>query len=325
MKMLIKTSFLLLLAAVLFTACEQENLDEIVPRDPDYQPEIVDVNPILYSLQPSSSEELMLDCITIPLPIDLLQQSGNTITINTIEELEEASILADSIVDFVYPFEAENESGIIIIESIEDLVIALSNCGIIVNPDCTEDQNAHVLLFYNSLNIFTINRYVYEINYPVSLNVEGTSVILTNDDDYLPAIGGDPFQPLETELLYPITITQFGRDIELNSDSDVCDFYATLDEDCENKPAHIQFFFNEGAGTPINCSYFIDYPLDIVLNGDTLLVESREAYLNELNASPNAYDGIELVYPVTATKASDGVQLNFEATVDICQYLDNCQ
>lgn len=325
MKMLLKTSFLLLLAAVLFTACEQENLEEIVPEDPGFQPEVVEVNPMISSLRPSSSDELLLDCITIPLPIDFLQQSGSTITINTTEELEEATMLADSIVDFVYPFDAEDELGVIVIDNVEDLVIALTNCEPDTAPNCPEDQDAHVLLFYNALDIFTLNRYVYEINYPVSLDVEGTVIVLNSDEEYLPAIGGDPFRPLATELLYPLTITQFGRVITLNSDSDVCDFYATLDEDCENKPSHIQFFFNGGTGTPINCAYFINYPLEIVTSGDTLVVDSRATYLNALNTTPDAYDNFELVYPVGAARANNGDPLSFESEADICLYLDNCQ
>lgn len=314
----------MLLTAVLFTACDQENLDTLVPSDPQYQPEVVDVNPLMYSLQANSSDELIISCLTIPLPIDLLQQSGSIITVSTQEELDDALMLPDSIADFVYPFGAVVGMDVIVIESIEDLGQAIIECST-VPFDCVQDVDAHVLLFYNALNIFTLNRYVYDINYPVSLIVEGTQVVINNDDEYLPAIGGNPSQFLEVELIYPITITQFGRDIVLNNDSDVCDFNSTLDEACENKPAHIQFFFNGGPGTPINCAYFINYPLEIMLNGTTIEVATREDYLNELNASPDAYDNITLVYPVTATTFIDGEQLNFEVEADICQYLGNCQ
>jgi hypothetical protein len=111
----------------------------------------------------------------------------------------------------------------------------------------------------------------------------------------------------------------------LNSDDDVCDFYQTLDEACENKPAHIQFFFNEGGGVPVDCAYLINYPVDILINGNTITVETRQDYLNELNASPSAYDDIELVYPVSLVKLNDGTQVTIESEEDICQFLDNCQ
>ncbi|GAB4407804.1 MAG: hypothetical protein OHK0039_10450 [Bacteroidia bacterium] len=166
---------------------------------------------------------------------------------------------------------------------------------------------------------------MYEINYPVTLLVQGNQVVINNDSEYLPAVGGSPSNLLPTDLVYPITITQFGRDIVLNSDTDVCQFYQTLDEPCTNKPAHIQFFFNEGSGTRISCTYFIDYPVSIISDGDTLQIQTRDAYLTELNASPNAYNDIELIYPVGAAKFIDGSQLSFGSDADLCQYLNSCQ
>jgi hypothetical protein len=232
-------------------------------------------------------------------------------------------MLADSLVDFVYPFTAISNNSVFQIGEIDDLALALIACAS-TTLDCS-DLDAHVLLFFNALNILTTNNYVYEINYPVTLLVEGNQVVINSDSQYLPAIGGSPFSYLETELVYPITITQFGRDIILNSDADVCQFNETLSEACVNKPPHIQFFFNEGGGTPLNCAYFISYPVEIVSNNDTLQIQTRDDYLNELNSSPNAYGDIELVYPVGATKFVDGQQLSFGADADICQYLNNCQ
>jgi UDP-N-acetylmuramyl-tripeptide synthetase len=123
---------------------------------------------------------------------------------------------------------------------------------------------------------------------------------------------------------YLATITQFGRDIVLNSDEDVCAFHETLSEDCENKPAHIQFFFRGGSGSPINCAYFIEYPVGINLNGNVIEIDSRNEYLAVLNASPTAYDDITLVYPVSAFKLNDD-EIIFGADAEICEFLNNCQ
>ena len=312
-----------LFLSMLFVACDRYNIDEIIPEKATFQIDTVATNPLLKGLQSFGPDSLLLDCIKIPFPIDLLQASGNTITVNSEAELDAASMLPDSLVDFVYPFDAVDENGIVTIQRIEDLAIALTYCGSTA-VDCSE-QDPHVLLFFNALNILTMNRYAYEINYPVTLLVQGNQVVINSDSDYLPAVGGSPFDLLETDLVYPITVTQFGRDIVLNSDNDVCQFYQTLDEPCANKPAHIQFFFNEGGGTRISCSYFIDYPVSIVSDGDTLLIQDRDAYLTELDASPNAYSDIELLYPVGATKVIDGQQLSFGSESDICQYLNSCQ
>jgi hypothetical protein len=327
MRITSKIIFSTLFLALLFVACDRQNIDEIIPASGTFEIDTVATNPFVKNIQSSGPDSILLDCIKIPFPLNFLQASGNTVTVNTEAELDSASMLPDSLVDFVYPFDAVVDTGIIQVQDIEDLIIALQYCGTITIDtlfDCSH-SDPHVLLFFNALNILTTNKYPYEINYPVTLVVDGNQVAINSDSAYLPAIGGSPFNFLPTDLVYPITITQFGRDIVLNSDNDVCQFYQTLDEPCANKPAHIQFFFNEGGGTPINCAYFINYPVSMISDGDTLQIQTRNEYLTELNSSPNAYGDIELIYPVGASKFADGSQLSFGSASDICQYLNNCQ
>lgn len=325
MKILNKLSVVGLLMAVLLTGCEKENVDRIIPQSPNYTADTVDVNPLIKQMKAYSSDTFYISCISVPFPIDFLQASGNVITVSSEIELNTAMELADSIVDFVYPFTAVDSNQVIVIQKGEDLVKAIVNCSLITGPSDCDDFDAHTLLFFNALNILTTNNYVYDINYPVTLLVEGNQVVLNKDDDYLPAIGGSPFRYKETELVYPITITQFGQNIVLNSDQDVCDFYQTLNEACGNKPPHIQFFFNEGGGTAISCTYFINYPVDITLGGNVLQIKTRKDYLNLLNSSATAYNDIDLIYPVGATKYMGNTQLSFSSDADLCQYLDNCR
>ena len=320
-----KISLSLFFLGILFSACQKENFDIITPEDPKFQPDTVEVNPLIKRIGSFSADSVYIVCIRIPYPVAFLQASGDTITVNSEVEIDSAFMLADSIVNFIYPFTAVDDSGVIQITDIEDFLLALRLCGSAPPATACPGEDAHTLLFFNALNILTLNNYVYEINYPVNLIVEGTQVTITSDSQYLPAIGGSPFNYKETDLVYPITITQFGQDIQLNNDADVCAFYETLDEACTNKPAHIQFFFNEGGGAPIDCAYFINYPVNITSNGTPISIPSREDYLNELDASPTAYNDIQLVYPVSVSKASDGQQVSFATDADICQYLDNCQ
>lgn len=320
-----KIIFSSLFFVLLFSACDRENIDEIISETEAYRIDTVVVNPIVKSIQSFSPDSINLDCVSIPFPVDLVQTSGNVVTANSQTELDSLSMLPDSLADFVYPFDAVDATGLVTIQNVGDLVIAIATCPDPVPvSDCSRSL-PHVLLFFNALDILTINKYPYTIHYPVTLDVDGTQVVINKDDEYLPAVGGSPFDLLPTELVYPITITQFGQDIVLNNDNDVCQFYETLGEPCANKPAHIQFFFNEGAGTRISCAYFINYPFDIVSDGDTLQIQTGDEYLTELNSSPNAYGDIELLYPATATKFDDGSQLNFNSDSDICSYLNNCQ
>lgn len=323
--MKLKLSILVLWGASIFTACQKENIDKITPNEPTIKVDTVDVNPYIADLKAFNPDTIYLDCIKIPFPVNFRQESGSTITISSDSQLQNAQRLTDPIVDFVYPFDAVTRTGPKRMSSVEDIFLALIDCDTTTQNTNCADQDPHVLLFFNALDILTRNNYEYDINYPVTLLVEGTRKVLNDDDDYLPAIGGSPFNYPETELVYPISITQFGRTITLNNDDDVCRFYQTLDEDCTNKPAHIQFFYNEGAGTRISCSYFINYPVSISLNGVTKTINSRTEYISELNASPTAYSNITLNYPVNMRKYQGNQTVTFRADNEICAYLTNCR
>lgn len=323
MKILFKTSALLLLLTLLFTACNKENVDELSYNEPVNQVDTVGINPLLSQMKTYATDTIYMDCIKIPLPVSFLQASGTSITVNTSSELDAALQLSDSLVDFIYPFQVLDSNGTIQINLIDDLMLALINCA--SQPAQCADLEPHVILFFNALNILTINKYEYDIIYPVSIIVEGNTVVLTKDDDYLPAIGGSPFNFKETELVYPISVRQFGRTLTFANDNDVCDFYQTLDEPCANKPAHIAYFFNEGNGTPINCTYFVNYPVNITLNGSPLQINSRADYLNLLNNTVGAYNNIRLDYPVSIAKWQGNTNITFGSDSDICNYLNNCQ
>ena len=153
--------------------------------------------------------------------------------------------------------------------------------------------------------------------------VDGSEVEVNNEDEYIQAIGGNPSRFGDVEIVYPVNITQFGQEISLNSDQDVCEFWETLVAPCEERPAHIQFFFNEGGGVPSNCAYYIDFPVTIELDGMPIQIQTNADYQSELNASPDAFDGIELVYPLTVIQFQDGDEITFASDDDICDYFNN--
>lgn len=312
----------LIFGTLFFTSCEKNNIDNYKIVKDKFKVDTVDVNPFISALNTFSTDTLYLECIKIPLPVGFIRESGKSVKVNTSQELDQLSNSNDLIMDFDYPFQSIVNGQSVQINSIEDIAVNLQFCN--STYDCNS-QDAHVLLFFNSLNILTLNKYEYDIIYPVNLIVEGKLVTINNGDEYLPAVGGSPFQLLKTKLVFPISIKQFGRTIILNSDEDVCNFYKTLDEPCGNKPAHIQFFFNEGGGTPINCTYFINYPVKITNNGVAKTINTRFDYLSELNGTSSAYNDIKLVYPVNVTKYKGSNNVVFTDDASICTYLNNCK
>lgn len=322
MKILSKISALFIAAGLFFASCSKENVDVMNVEDPNFRPDTVDVNPLLKNMNSFSNDTIYLSCIAIPFPVDFKQMSGNTITLSNQSDFQAAMLNPDSLVDFVYPFLTVVKGSPVVINKPDDLVSALILCS--SGTATCSDYQAHALLFYSALNIFTVNRYDYSINYPVDLIINGQTITLNQDSDYLPAIGNNPARIPDADLVYPVSVSQFGQTITMNSDQEVCDFHETLNEDCVNKPAHIQFFFNEGGGTPISCAYFISYPVDVDFNGTQLTMQSQSDYTTLLNGNPNVYSGLTLVYPVNATKIENGQQLSFSSDADVCQYLDTC-
>jgi hypothetical protein len=267
------------------------------------------------------------DCFSFVFPLDVRIVVPDTVaTIDSEDDLIQL-YLSGVEYELIYPFDVVTESGLTVtINAPIDFIDVLIDCSIIVidtTDNSCEQTDAYVALYYNALNIFTTNNYPYDINYPTTLIVEGTSVTLNSDDDFIPAIGGNPSRFVDAEIVYPVSVTQFGRTITLNNDDEVCDFSKTLTEPCENKPAHIQYFHNT-AGVPIDCAFFVDYPLEIINTaGNTVTIANRDDYLAELDV-PGAYDAIELVYPVTGTEVQGGQTITFANGDDICNYINQC-
>lgn len=266
------------------------------------------------------------DCFDFVYPLDVrIIESGTIVTINNENDLVHQSLSGED-AEFIYPLDIEDEFGVVTtINSELDFIQVFIACDIIIIDTTTTNPcnfaEAHILLFFNGLNIFSTNNYKYTFNYPITLIVEGTPVVLNSDADYIPAIGS-PSRPKSAEIQYPVSVRQFGRTIILNNDKDVCDFYNTREEPCSNKPAHIQLFHNT-VGVPLTCGFFVDFPVTLTRNGVQLTFDDRNEYLAELD-TPGAYDDLEIVYPVSVEKVNNGQKVTFNSDSDICDYLDNC-
>jgi hypothetical protein len=278
-------------------------------------------------LTPDSTHISPFDCFTFVYPIDVLIIVPDTVaTINSEDELVQLC-LSGVEYELLFPVDVIDQAGNRrTLNDVMDLFNVYVDCGIIVidttSGPCAHVE-AHVLLFFNGLDIFTRNPYEYDFNYPITLVVEGIQVVLNSDDDYIPAIGGDPSRYKSAEIVYPVSVVQFGRTLVFNNDDDVCAFYETLSEPCSNKPAHIQFLHNT-VGVPIDCAFFVNYPFDVDINGTVITLNNRDEYKAELNKT-GAYDDIELVYPVTASKITNGQQITFNSDSEICDYINICR
>ena len=117
MKHLLKLGALALSIAITFGSCKKENKDEIIVN---YSPETVDVNPIIKRMQSFSADTLHIGYVAIPYPVEF-KQSVKKLTVNDSTKLNAMYNIADSVVDFVYPFKAIVKSNSTTIRNVEVL------------------------------------------------------------------------------------------------------------------------------------------------------------------------------------------------------------
>ncbi len=175
--------------------------------------------------------ECYLADLTIQFPYTVITADGETIII------EDANQEADLILSGVhytieYPFNlVDADGGLIAVNSEQEFIELLLPCIITIEPTEPCDPDAHIILFFNAHNIFTVFECPFDINYPVEVTVDGAPVTLNSVEDYY-AETGAPFNFVgQVELVYPITVTvqEDGSTVELNSDEDLCEFITSCE------------------------------------------------------------------------------------------------
>ena len=182
---------------------------------------------IVIDLSDLDSANCDFETLIIEFPYNVLTEDGELITIED-ENQEAALILSGTHYTVEYPFNLVAADGeVITINSDDEFIFLILPCLITIEgPVDNCDADAHVLLFFNAHNIFTLFPCPFDINYPVEVTIDGTAVTLNSVDDYF-AETGAPFSIIgDVELVYPITVTsqEDGSTVELNSDDDVCDY-----------------------------------------------------------------------------------------------------
>lgn len=232
MNFLNKYNFVYLLAVVFLMSCNPQNLDEIVPEEPDFTPTVTNVLVGLESAPPPVLNDNMgvngFLCNTLLFPFNVEQSDGTVVTVEDQDQYDALVATGDDI-ELLLPFSLYNdvEETIYEVNDFEELLTALLNCGVGVDTVVYEicDTEAHVLLFFNAHNIFTLYECPFDINYPVKMivNSSPTSSTVADLNEYF-ATSGAPSNIQEVELIYPITVTQDGTEITLNNDQEICDF-----------------------------------------------------------------------------------------------------
>ncbi|NBC07362.1 MAG: hypothetical protein GVY26_09235 [Bacteroidetes bacterium] len=296
---------LLFVAALFFTACEKDNMDEIVVDEPEYTPEEVEVNNLFNALRAdNSSGTVTMNCVTLETPFELELASGAIVTINNNADLEAAmeEDAVDPAVDFVYPIsivDAKGESAQV--SSNKELGINFASC--LPQQGWTAAMSTNETLpacFYGEL-------FCVEQVYPVDLiDGEGNTYSVTNDDELVDLFLSVYSDSTSLAFILPISvINEAGEEVEIET---VDEFFSVVGE-CENVEPVI---VGDGFEAQGFLCYELKYPAEMLdTDGNPITVNSADEYANLVLGG----EALTIEYPFTLESMIDGTTVtvnNFE-------------
>ena len=296
----------LLLFGLLLVACNKDNVDTVIPDDPDYTPDTVQVNNLFRALDEGASA-LNMDCIQLPYPIEFKQESGATITVNSLAEYQTAMNLQgdDRLVDFVFPLLVTDLDGDLHeVNSNTELGIDFSSC---LPTSGWEASTTSMGL----LPAFLFEALCFDVVYPVNLeDGDGNAFIAESEEELIDLMAS--VDQLFFEL--PLTIENSeGDQLQLESINDF--FLIVFNCDGIAPPVVGETFIIEGFA----CNT-LQFPVDVVNgDGETITLEDENAYVSLILSG----EELQLFYPFSLMNP-DGEVLEINNEFDMVEAFQGC-
>lgn len=281
-----------LLALLVMTSCQKENIDTLTEKEETVVPTITTISPPANALFSRTSNEstaaasgIDFDCVTIIFPFNLLDNKGMAHEVENeatfIELFEAAWDSTEYIVDFEFPLSATADGGdVIIIENNDQLGALFAECV----PDGGWDDN-----FFPAYLIDDENS-CYKTVYPISLEDGIDGSIITVEDE---AAFIEVLVEKEVYFHFPINLTDETEVISVASVEELFNALFSCNEVYEDS---LGWDYEDGFEY-IYC-YKVNFPLDIVTsNGEIKTVNNHEE-LCELMLQGELTD---YAYPLTLT------------------------
>jgi len=336
-------SLLLFAGLLFFTSCQKEEFS-IDQTDID-QPssDITRANPFIMGMVEgrnggsSGSQGILLDCITISFPFELLVDS-NVVPINDVADLDSLFLNIDpnnppSIIDFNYPIDITYEDGSIeTVDDAQQLSDAILTCPpttyaegypayLLTQYDCVQDLVYPVELYDIDSIIFTANdsaefvdllamNDILFFTFPLEIIDPSGNVITLNSEDGLymylancnPTGGGDtmyisPFSDC-IEFQFPVGLVNINGQVD-QFDTDISFFNAILSGFYVDFEYPFEVIVQDTLNLTINDALDFDNALMMCDGGPTGGNSQVDAFLFIGVALDTAFSCYDLTYPFT--------------------------
>ncbi len=294
-----------LMAMITFSSCTKEDPIDTTITTPteEVDDSDVDINPLVNRSSGDDENGLLLDCITVLYPFDMVDDQDNTYTITADTDFE--TIFTDSviIVDFVYPLDVlVNDESVSIADAYElgDVFVACVPAGGWEEGDFP----AYEINYDNSC---------YSLSYPVDLlDLEGNITSIDSEEAFNNAVTSELYF-----FVFPIIlIHEDGTTLIVNDIDELFDALITCNGFENNDTSGWDW---ENGFEYIGC-YTVEFPLSVVVSDGSTVTVNDHMELCDLMITGELVD---YAYPLTLTD-EDGNEVVVENSEELSDALNEC-
>lgn len=266
--------FAFILTMFTFTACERDNIDEVMKEE---KTETKVENKIISKLVTSPTGGLDLGCVTVNYPFSLLTINDNEVAVTSDEEFEAALMdSVDYIIDFVYPLAVTDSDGNNIdVNNIDELGELFASC--IPDSGWTGDEFPAFLINQDNS--------CFDLVYPVDLeDVDGAVTTVADEGEFVDALADNDL----LFFVFPLTLENSDGQLNVNNSDELFNsLYA-----CDTIPTSCDSIT---WGGELAC-YEISFPINLELIDGSIVTANNVDELNEILFSNEV---LGFSYPIT--------------------------
>jgi len=292
MNLLRKLNLSLLCAVLIFAACGRENVDEIIPKDPEFEPRVVKVNSLFSAMETKEAAGVSLGCILIEYPFTVELETEDQISIDSEQAFKTAmeQEAPNRVADLVYPLSILENGEPKLVQNNQELGSKYASCVPTRGWQMATTNGSTPLI-----PAYLFDNYCFDLVYPVDLqDSSGTAYVATSDSQFIDLV--TTIQPLFFST--PFTVDSSGTQFTINNLNEFIDIVYSCDD--VNPPVAGPNGFEV-----VNFAcYELVYPVDVIVgNGPVQQVNDGNEYFNLILSGLH----VELQLPFSLQDSAGGI------------------